>query len=80
MLDIAETALDNSGLNFIRYDGKMSSIERETALQTFNNDSSVTVAMISLKCGGVGLNLTRASKVIMLDLWYYRAKKVEPCS
>lgn len=38
--------------------------------QGFATDESVTVMLVSLKAGGVGLNLTAASTVILLDPWW----------
>lgn len=44
--------------------------ERDAVVQEFTapDESSPRVMLISTKCGGVGLNLTAANKVIMLDL------------
>ncbi|MCJ1225630.1 hypothetical protein MMC12_002279 [Toensbergia leucococca] len=42
---------------------------RDKALQDFR-DSDTAVMIASLKCGGVGLNLTAASRVIYIDLWW----------
>ena len=38
--------------------------------QSFATDESVAVMLVSLKAGGVGLNLTAASTVILLDPWW----------
>ncbi|KAJ3320463.1 hypothetical protein HDV06_005286 [Boothiomyces sp. JEL0866] len=59
-----------SFMDIAQYDGTMSSEEREKAVHDFMNDKNITVAFVSLKCGGVGLNLTAASRVILLDLWW----------
>lgn len=48
----------------------MSHMERERAIDNFANNTSVAVMIASLKCGGIGLNLTMASKVLCVDLWW----------
>ena len=44
--------------------------DREKAIQSFQNDDSVRVFLISLKAGGVGLNLTAADYVYIVDPWW----------
>lgn len=54
---------------FLRYEGSMSRPERNSAVRAFmKTDNTVSVLLMSLKCGGVGLNLTRGNRVISLDL------------
>lgn len=51
----------------------MSHEARDTAITTFATDASTKIMIASLKCGGVGLNLTMASRVICVDLWWNRS-------
>ncbi len=44
--------------------------DRETPVRLFQSDNTITVFLISLKAGGVGLNLTAADRVILLDDWW----------
>ncbi|MCY4780826.1 SNF2-related protein [Sphingobacterium sp. UT-1RO-CII-1] len=44
--------------------------DRSAAVNTFKEDSSVQVFLISIKAGGVGLNLTEADYVFVLDPWW----------
>ncbi|MCQ2229758.1 MAG: DEAD/DEAH box helicase [Bacteroidales bacterium] len=44
--------------------------DRQSVINTFQNDSSISVFLISLKAGGVGLNLTTADYVLMLNPWW----------
>ena len=44
--------------------------DRETPVQSFQTDKDITVFLISLKAGGIGLNLTAADRVILLDDWW----------
>ena len=49
----------------------MSHQARDKAIESFGKpDSKIRVMIASLKCGGIGLNLTMASKVICVDLWF----------
>ncbi|CAN0565132.1 unnamed protein product [Laminaria digitata] len=70
MLDLAETCMSRGGWTFRRLDGAMSQQRRESSLKSFDMDASVSVLLVSLKAGGVGLNLTGASTVILLDPWW----------
>lgn len=42
--------------------------ERDDAIRTFKTKDKMKIMLMSLKCGGVGLNLTRANRCIALDL------------
>lgn len=70
MLDLVEKALRPTKLECVRLDGKMSQQQRSTALEAFRTDDSKSVFLISLRSGGVGLNLTTASHVVLLDPWW----------
>jgi superfamily II DNA or RNA helicase len=52
------------------YHGGMSKKARDAAVDSFQNESSSRVMLVSLKAGGLGLNLTAASRVVHYDLWY----------
>lgn len=54
----------------LQYDGEMSLHARDQSINDFRNDVSTKIMIASLKCGGVGLNLTMASKVVCVDLWW----------
>ena len=43
---------------------------RASVLDTFKTSQSVKVFLLTLRCGGVGLNLVAASRVILLDPWW----------
>ncbi|KIW70595.1 hypothetical protein PV04_02851 [Phialophora macrospora] len=68
-LDIVETTLyDHKTLgNYVRYDGSMSSNERNDAVLEFTENPNCGVILVSLRSGNAGLNLTAANHVIMLD-------------
>ncbi|KAG5370034.1 ATP-dependent helicase ULS1 [Yarrowia sp. C11] len=59
--------LDSAGFEYLRYEGSMHADERSRAVTTFREDPNVTVLLISLKAGNVGLTLTAANHVIIMD-------------
>ncbi|KAK3332105.1 SNF2 family N-terminal domain-containing protein [Cercophora scortea] len=68
MLDLIEPfLLSQPGLKAVRYDGKMPNDAREAALHALRNDPHTRVLLCSLKCGSLGLNLTAATRVIIVE-------------
>ena len=67
MLDIIEPILDDNGIVSTRYDGKLRNDVREANLNKLRNDKATHVLLCSLKCGSLGLNLTAASRVVILE-------------
>ncbi len=70
MLALIRGRLDELGVKYEYFDGSTSAPDREKAIQSFQNDESVRVFLISLKAGGVGLNLTAADYVYIVDPWW----------
>ncbi len=70
MLALIKTKLDELGVKYEYFDGSTSAPDREKAIQSFQNDDEVRVFLISLKAGGVGLNLTAADYVYIVDPWW----------
>ncbi len=68
LLDRVEPALEAAGLGFVRLDGATK--DREGAVRTFQSEGGPPVMLLSLKAGGVGLNLTAADHVFLLDPWW----------
>jgi SNF2 family DNA or RNA helicase len=67
MLDLIEPFLKRAGYNFTRYDGSMRNDLREASLSKLRNDKRTRVLLCSLKCGSLGLNLTAASRVVIME-------------
>jgi SNF2 family DNA or RNA helicase len=67
MLDLIEPFLKRQGHNFTRYDGSMRNDLREASLERLRNDKRTRVLLCSLKCGSLGLNLTAASRVVIME-------------
>lgn len=55
----------NENIPFVRLDGSLSQKQRERVLAEFNNPKRACVLLLSLKAGGVGLNLVIASTVLL---------------
>ncbi|BGP25798.1 hypothetical protein JCM10295v2_004735 [Rhodotorula toruloides] len=70
MFDILEPFLHKGGYRYVRFDGQLNAKEKEAALDQIRNNPKVTIILVSIKCGAVGLNLTCCSRVILLDLWW----------
>lgn len=68
-LKIVEKELKANDMSYYYLDGSTKAEERINLVEQFNNDDT-NVFLISLKAGGVGLNLTSASTVIHLDPWW----------
>ncbi|GER25516.1 DNA repair helicase rad5 [Striga asiatica] len=69
-LDLLEIPLTKRGFEFLRFDGKLAQKKREKVLHEFADTRNKTVLLMSLKTGGVGLNLTAASNVFLMDPWW----------
>jgi SNF2 family DNA or RNA helicase len=70
MLALIKNKLKELDVKFEYFDGSTPAIERERAIQSFQKDDACRVFLISLKAGGVGLNLTAADYVYIVDPWW----------
>eukprot|EP00056_Hartaetosiga_gracilis_P009689 m.140003 g.140003 ORF g.140003 m.140003 type:complete len:192 (+) comp13176_c0_seq26:1929-2504(+) len=69
-LDLLEWRLKRSGIRCVKLDGRMSALTRSAVIEAFNTVPDITVFLISLKAGGLALNLTAASRVYIMDPWW----------
>lgn len=67
MLDLIEPHFRAKNYRFARYDGSMKNDAREAALQALRTDPKCRILLCSLKCGSLGLNLTAASRVVIIE-------------
>lgn len=70
VLQKIEEDFKKEDISYLYLDGGTSAKERVERVKKFNEDSNIKVFLISLKAGGVGLNLTSASVVIHFDPWW----------
>jgi superfamily II DNA or RNA helicase len=74
-LDLVEPRLREEGIGFERLDG--STLDRERRVERFRRDPEAPVFLISLKAGGLGLNLVEADYVFLLDPWWNPAVEAQ---
>jgi len=67
MLQLVEWRLRRAGFNTVMLDGSMTPVQRQRSIEYFMNNTDVEVFLVSLKAGGVALNLTEASRVFIVD-------------
>ncbi len=70
MLKLIKEELNQKKITFSYLDGSTPAAKRQEAVNIFQNDDSIKVFLISLKAGGVGLNLTAADYVYIVDPWW----------
>ncbi len=70
MLSLIKDKLREAGVPFEYFDGSTSINDRQKAIDNFQNKDESRVFLISLKAGGVGLNLTAADYVYIVDPWW----------
>ncbi|KAL7788358.1 SNF2 family N-terminal domain-containing protein [Trichoderma ceciliae] len=76
-LSLIEAALTRSSIKFLRLDGSMAQRARAAVLQEFTDSKGFVVMLMSLRAGGVGLNLTSAGRVFMMDPWWSYAVELQ---
>ncbi|CAK7273833.1 DNA repair protein rad16 [Sporothrix epigloea] len=70
MLQLIEWRLRRAGITTVMLDGSMSPAQRQASIDYFKNNVDVECFLVSLKAGGVALNLTEASRVFIVDPWW----------
>lgn len=68
LLDLVETSFAERGISFSRLDGATK--DRERVVSDFQSPNGPSVMLLSLKAGGVGITLTAADHVYILDPWW----------
>ncbi|ORY68547.1 SNF2 family domain-containing protein [Pseudomassariella vexata] len=69
-ISLIEPALSRANMKFLRLDGSMAQKARAAVLAEFREADQFTILLLSLRAGGVGLNLTSAKRVFMMDPWW----------
>ncbi|QPG75641.1 DNA repair protein rad16 [Brettanomyces nanus] len=70
MLDLVEWRLKRAGFQTVKLQGSMTPIQRQESIKYFLENPSVEVFLVSLKAGGVALNLVEANQVFIMDSWW----------
>ncbi|XP_052088062.1 SWI/SNF-related matrix-associated actin-dependent regulator of chromatin subfamily A containing DEAD/H box 1A-like isoform X5 [Mytilus californianus] len=79
LMDIMEKFLKQEKHKYLRLDGQTPVTERQDLIDKFSNDDSLFIFMLSTRAGGMGINLTAASTVILHDIDFnpYNDKQAE---
>jgi SNF2 family DNA or RNA helicase len=77
MLKILSGHLDAAGTPYAYLDGSTKPADRAAQVDRFQKDEKITAFLISVKAGGVGLNLTGADTVIHFDPWWNPAVEAQ---
>ncbi|KAK0727235.1 SNF2 family N-terminal domain-containing protein [Lasiosphaeria miniovina] len=92
MLQLIEWRLRRAGITTVMLDGSMTPAQRQASIEHFMRNVDVECFLVSLKAGGVALNLTEASRVFIVDPWWnpaaewqsadrcHRIGQTRPCS
>jgi SNF2 family DNA or RNA helicase len=75
LLAIVRERLDESGVRYEYLDG--ATRDRQARVEAFQTDPAISLFLVSLKAGGVGLNLTAAEYVFLLDPWWNPAVEAQ---
>ena len=75
MLSILRERLEREGIAYAYLDGKTR--DRQACVERFQTDPDCRLFLISLKAGGLGLNLTAAQYVFLLDPWWNPAVEAQ---
>ena len=77
VMDAAEAHFAASGLRTISIRGDQSTPARQQAIDAFNGDPDVAIAVCSLTAAGVGLNMQAASNVVLAELSWTAAEQTQ---
>lgn len=67
-LNLIKEHFEQQGIKYAMLTGKDS--KRQEIVENFQNDASILPFLISIKAGGVGLNITSATYVLLIDPWW----------
>ncbi len=70
ILKIFQAEFEKENLSYALLTGEMSKKQREKNIADFQSDKNIKLFLLSIKAGGVGLNLTAADYVIIIDPWW----------
>lgn len=77
VMDQAERQFKEAGITAVSIRGEQSSTSRQQAIDAFNDDPGVGIAVCSLTAAGVGVNLQAASNVVLAELSWTAAEQTQ---
>lgn len=69
-IELLKFDLHRNGIGFLVFEGSLNNKRRDEVLKSFSNKSGPRVLIVSIKCGGVGLNLVTANHVFIMEPWW----------
>lgn len=69
-LEMLSWRLERAGFRCVKIYGSMPQTQRKASIESFQKDSTIKIFLISLKAGGLALNLTEANNVFLMDPWW----------
>jgi SNF2 family DNA or RNA helicase len=76
-MDAAEAHFAASGVRTVSLRGDQTAVARQEAIDAFNNDPGVGIAVCSLTAAGVGVNMQAASNVVLAELSWTAAEQTQ---
>lgn len=76
-LELVVRHLQKEKIPYAMLTGRMNEKERKQAVKQFQNNADTNVFLLSIKAGGVGLNLTAADYIFILDPWWNPAIELQ---
>jgi len=77
VMDAAEAHFAAAGLKTVSLRGDQTTIARQQAIDAFNNDAEVGIAVCSLTAAGVGVNMQASSNVVLAELSWTAAEQTQ---
>ena len=77
VMDTAERVLAEAGLRTVSVRGEQTGAQRQRAIDAFQGDPEVAVAVCSLTAAGVGVNLQASSNVVLAELSWTSAEQTQ---
>ena len=65
MLNLVEVMIKQLSYSYLRLDGSTTINKRQGIIDSFNNDPSIFVLLLTTRTGGVGISLTAANRVVL---------------
>jgi SNF2 family DNA or RNA helicase len=77
VLSIIKRYFDREKISYAYIDGSVDAVKRGKVIKAFQEDDTIGVFLLSLKAGGVAINLTAADYVIIFDPWWNPAVEAQ---
>ena len=73
-INVLQPLLERNGINTVRLTGDENPSQRASAVRSFQSNPNIRGFLATMQSGGVGINLTKATTVIITDLWWNKTR------